>query len=136
VQVDVLSAEKQNVNWTDTSAEQMASGAMRLVLNLRITNRSDVAIATPFLRIADLSREHVLLTRDPKTLPGLGARQALDVGEDGLLAPGESAELRLIIGLVSKKKFTMGVELYGVSTGHAIAPASATAVWNGKPRSL
>jgi carboxypeptidase T len=136
VQMDVLSAEKQNVNWTDTSAEQMASGAMRLVLNLRITNRSDVAIATPFLRIADLSREHVLLTRDPKTLPGLGARQALDVGEDGLLAPGESAELRLIIGLVSKKKFTMGVELYGVSTGHAIAPASATAVWNGKPRSL
>jgi carboxypeptidase T len=134
VQMDVLSAEKQNVNWTDTSAEQMASGALRLVLNLRITNRSDVAIASPFLRIADLSREHVLLTRDPKTLPGLGARQALDVGEDGWLAPGESAELRLILGLVSKKKFTMSVELYGVSTGHTIAPASATTIWSGKPR--
>jgi hypothetical protein len=135
VEIAVLSAEKQTVNWTDTSAEQMASGALRLVLNLRVTNRSDVAIASPFLRIADLSREHVLLTRDPKTLPGLGARQALDVGEDGLLAPGESAELRLILGLVSKKKFSMSVELYGVSTGHAIAPASATPVWTGKPRS-
>ena len=131
----VLSAEKQDANWADTSAEQMASGALRLVLTLRITNRSDVAIASPFLRIADLSREHVLLTRDPKTLPGIGARQAFDVGGDGVLAPGESADVRLIMGLVSKKKFSMSVELYGVGVGHSIAPAAATTIWSGKPRS-
>jgi hypothetical protein len=107
---------------------------LRLVINLRITNRGDVAIASPFLRIADLSRSHVLLTRDPQTLPGIGARQAFDVGEDGQLAPGESAEVRLIVGLVSKKKFSMSVELYGVGVGNAIAPANATTIWTGKPR--
>jgi Zinc carboxypeptidase. len=134
VEISLISSEKQDVSWTDTSADQMASGAMRLLINLRITNRGDVAIANPFLRIAGLSRSHVILTRDPQTLPGVGARQAFDVGEDGQLAPGESAEARLILGLVAKKKFSMSVELYGVGVGSAIAPASATTIWTGKPR--
>jgi carboxypeptidase T len=134
VEIQFVSSEKQNVNWTDNSADQMASGALRLVINLRITNHSDVAIVSPFLRLAELSRSHVLLTRDPQTLPGVGARQAFDVGEDGQLAPGESAEVRLIMGLVSKKKFSMSVELYGVGASSATAPASATLIWTGKPR--
>lgn len=134
VEIDFVSSEKQNVNWTDSFADQMASGALRLVINLRITNHGEVAITSPFLRIAGLNRSHVLLTRDPQTLPGVGARQSFDVGEEGLLAPGESAEVRLIVGLVSKKKFSMSVELYGVGVGGAIAPASATTIWTGKPR--
>jgi carboxypeptidase T len=132
VEIRVVSSEKQVVNWTDSSANQTASGALRLVINLRITNHGDAAIVSPFVRIANLSRSHVLLTREPQTQPGVGARQAFDVGEDGQLAPGESADVRLIMGLVSKKKFSMSVDLYGV--GDAIAPASATTVWTGKPR--
>jgi len=135
VEISFVSSEKQNLNWTDTSADQMVSGALRLVINLRVTNRGEVAIASPFLRLTDLNRSHVLLTRDPQTLPGVGARQSFDVGEDGQLAPGESVEVRLIVGLVSKKKFSMSVELYGVGVGSAIAPASATTIWTGKPRS-
>ncbi|HEY9231251.1 MAG TPA: M14 family zinc carboxypeptidase, partial [Blastocatellia bacterium] len=135
VAISLVASEKQNVDWTDNSGGQTTSGAMRLVMNLRITNRGGVTIASPFLRIADLSRSHVLLTRDPQTLPGAGAQQALDVGNDGQLAPGESADVRLILGLVSKKKFVMSVELYGVGIGSAIAPAAATEVWTGKPRS-
>ena len=67
--------------------------------------------------MSDKYMREVLLTRDPQTLPGAGAQQALDVGNDGQLAPGESANLRLILGLVSKKKFVMSVELYGVGVG-------------------
>ena len=134
VQISLDSSERQDVNWSDTSADQMTSGAMRLVMNLRITNRGSVAIASPFLRVAELNRSHVLLTRDPQTQPGVGARQAVAVGENGQLAPGESAEARLILGLVSKKKFFMSVELYGVGVGSQIAPATATTVWTGKPR--
>ncbi|HJQ22684.1 MAG TPA: M14 family metallopeptidase [Blastocatellia bacterium] len=135
VDIALLSSEKQNVDWMENSGGQTTSGAMRLVMNLRITNRGGVAMASPFLRIADLSRSHVLLTRDPQTLPGTGAQQALDVGDDGQLAPGESVDVRLILGLVSKKKFAMSVELYGVGVGGTIAPAAATQVWTGKPRS-
>jgi carboxypeptidase T len=134
IDISFISSEKQNVNWTDNSADQMVSGALRLVVNLRITNRGEVAIASPFLRVADLSRNHVLLTRDPQTLPGVGARQSFDVGEEGQLAPGESAEVRLILGLVAKKKFSMSVDLYGVGVGGAIAPASPATIWTGKPR--
>lgn len=132
--INPVSSEKQNLNWTDNSAEQMANGALRLVINLRVTNRGNLPIASPFLRIAGLSRSHVLLTRDPQTPPGVGARQVFDVGEDGQLAPGESAEVRLIMGLVAKKKFSMSVQLFGVAVGGQIAPAGATTIWTGKPR--
>jgi hypothetical protein len=134
IEITPVSSEKQNLNWTETSADQVASGALRLVINLRVTNRGNLTVVRPFLRIASLSRSHVLLTRDPQTLPGVGARQAFDVGEDGELAPGESAEVRLIVGLVSKKKFTMSVDLYGVAAGGGIAPTDATTIWTGKPR--
>ncbi|HKQ03635.1 MAG TPA: M14 family metallopeptidase [Blastocatellia bacterium] len=134
VAISLVASEKQDIDWMDNSAGQATSGALRLVMNLRITNRGSVAIASPFLRIADLNRSHVLLTRDPQTPPGEGARQVVDVGEDKQLAPGESADVRLILGLVSKKKFAMSVELYGVGVGSAVGPAAATSVWIGKPR--
>ena len=130
----VAASERQDLNWSDSASAPASSGSLRLAIDLQITNRGTVAIANPFVRVAGLSRSQVLLTRDPQSPPGVGARQAVDAGEDGLLAPGESAQVQLVLGLVSKKKFAMSIETYGVAVGGTINPAAAVQIWTGKPR--
>ncbi|HVF90813.1 MAG TPA: hypothetical protein VNH22_12150, partial [Blastocatellia bacterium] len=130
------SSERISSNWTDTSTGDTpfeSSGPLRLAIDLRITNRGSTPIVNPFLRIADISRTHVLLSRDSKSSPMAGAIQSIGAGSDDLLSPGETAQVRLLLGLVNKKKFTLSVELYGVPLGGAINPSGAVTVWSGKP---
>ncbi|HKP85260.1 MAG TPA: M14 family zinc carboxypeptidase, partial [Blastocatellia bacterium] len=135
VDVRFVSSEKVTLSWTDTASDERASGSLRLVINLTVTNRGNVPVANPFLRAAELNRGNVFLTRDPKSLPSVGARLSLDVGSDNILSPGETAEARLIIGLVSKKKFNLSVDMYGVAVGGTIIPSSPARIWTGKPKS-
>jgi carboxypeptidase T len=136
VDISFVSSEKLDVGWTDTASEDpptTATGASRLNVNLRITNRGSTPILNPFIRVAELSR-NLLLTRDPQSRWTEGARQTIDAGADNSLAPGETVDARLVIGLVTAKKFFLSVQMYGVSSGGAINPADAVNVWSGKPR--
>jgi hypothetical protein len=134
--ISFVSSEKVDLNWNDASSDdppQTASGASRLTLNLKITNRGSVPILNPFLRVAELTR-NVLLTRDTKSNWAGGARQTIDAGDDNILSPGETADARLVVGITKSKKFSLSVELYGVASSGTITPASAVNVWTGKPR--
>jgi carboxypeptidase T len=138
IEIDLLSSEKVNQSWTDSPSEEFAGGTggpSKLILNIRVTNRGNSAIENPFLRVAELNRGNVLLARDPQSKATVGARQLIDVGGDNLLSPGESAQARLVIGLVSKKKFNLSVQLYGVPVTGAVTPASAVNIWSSKPKS-
>ena len=135
VQIGFVSSEKVVQNWSDSSfAGTQSSGSMRLIVNVKITNSGGMDIINPFLRVAELGRGNILLTRDAKSTPANGANQSIDVGGDNLLSPGETAEVRLVIGLVSKKKFNLSLNLYGVPASDTIAPAGAVRVWSGKPK--
>jgi hypothetical protein len=100
---------------------------------LRITNRGSTPILNPFLRVAELSRG-VLLTRDAKSNWAAGARQSIDSGSDNVLSPGEASDVRLVVGLVNNKKFSLSAEMYGVASVGTIGPSDATNVWTGKPK--
>jgi murein tripeptide amidase MpaA len=131
----VVSSQQVDQSWVDASENPPRTGSSRLVINLRVTNRGSVPIAAPFLRVGELTRNHTLLSRDAKSDPAVGARQSLEAGEDGLLSANETADARIVLGLVSKKKFKFGVELYGVPVDGAISGATPARVWNGKPKS-
>jgi hypothetical protein len=136
VDISFVSSEKLDVGWSDTAAgdpPSTASGALRLNIDLKIINRGSTAIINPFLRVAELSR-NVLLTRDPQSRWTEGARQTLDAGPDNAISPGETVNARLVIGLITAKKFFLSVEMYGVASGGAIDPGDAVNVWSGKPR--
>jgi len=135
VDVSFVSSEKLDLNWSDTSSDEppnTASGASRLIINLRIANQGNTPIVNPFLRVAEMNR-HVLLTRDPKSRWSEGARLNINAGDDNTLSPGETADARLVVGLVSPKKFYMSAEIYGVP-GQPIVPSNAVTIWTGKPR--
>ena len=135
VDVSFVSSEKVDLNWSDTLTSEppsTASGASRLIVNVKVANRGNTPIVNPFLRVAEMNR-HVLLTRDPKSNWTEGARFYVDAGSDNTLSPGESVDARLVIGLVKQKKFFMSVEIYGVP-GEPVIPANAVTVWTGKPR--
>lgn len=137
VEIAFASSERINSNWTDSSTADIpfeSSGPLRFSVDLRITNRGNTPIANPFLRVAGVSRTHVLLSRDGKSSPMVGAVQSVAAGSDDLLSPGETTQARLLLGLVNKKKFTLSVELYGVPLGGTVNPASAVMVWDGKPK--
>jgi carboxypeptidase T len=138
IDISFVSSEKVSQNWTDTSSDdvpQGSSGALRLIVNLKVTNRGSVTIVNPFLRIAELNRGNVLLTRDPSSRQAGGALQTIDAGGDNALAPGESSPVRLVVGLVKKKKFELSLTLFGVPLNGSIGSAPPVTVWNGKPKS-
>ncbi len=136
-EVTFLSSEKINEPWTDISGDSppiTSSGATKLAINLQITNRGNVAIANPFLRVAEVNRGNILLSRDRKSRPGNGAQQSFNAGNDNLLAPGETLTLRLVVGIVSKKGFNLSVSLYGVPVNGSINQGDGFLVWQGKPK--
>jgi hypothetical protein len=137
IEMSFVSSERLELSWTEAPSEDLpigASGGSRLAINITIANRSSTAVVNPFVRVAELTRG-LLLTRDRQSKPAAGARQPIDAGDDNTLAPGEQANCRLVVGLVSKKKLTLDVEVYGVPASGAINPASSVRIWKGKPRS-
>ncbi|HSE98581.1 MAG TPA: hypothetical protein VLD57_09980, partial [Blastocatellia bacterium] len=135
--INFVSSDLMNQNWTDSGFGPSAasSGPMRLIINLSVTNNGQTSIANPFLRVFEVKRSNVLLTRDAASNPTAGARQTFDSGSDNILSPGETAQVRLIVGLTGKKKFDLSVHLYGAPMGGSVIPGSAVKVWHGKPRS-
>jgi len=136
IEVKFVSSEKLDVGWSDTAAgdpPNTASGAMRLNVNLKLTNRGNTVIINPFLRVAEFTR-NVLLNRDPQSSWTEGARLTIDAGPDNAISPGETVEARLVIGLLTPKKFVLSVEMYGVSSGGATNPGGPVNVWSGKPK--
>src|ERR1041384_2765837 len=113
-----------NTNLDHQPYRSTQRGAIRLMIEVRITNRGNVPIVNPFLRVAELTR-NVLLTRDPQTKSGAGARQTIDAGSDNTLSPGETVTTRLGIGIVKPKSFSLSLSLYGVAAGGTITPSSA-----------
>jgi hypothetical protein len=136
VDISFVASEKMDLNWSDTSSDDTpstASGASRLLVDVKITNRGSIPIVNPFLRVAELTR-NVLLTRDPKTKSAEGARQTINAGSDNTLSPGETATARLAIGIVKPKGFSLSLSLYGVALGGTIAPSAPVNIWSGKPK--
>ena len=138
LEVAFLSSERIDRNWSDAPSADYPNGtggSSQLMINLKLTNRSQTAVANPLLRVAELTRTNVLLSRESRSNPTTGSLQLIDTGDDNLLSPGESVDLRLMIGLVLRKKFNLSVELYGVPMGSgAIPPSGAVRVWKGKPK--
>jgi hypothetical protein len=134
--INFVSSELLSQNWTDASSDlsSAATGPLRLIITLSLTNSGQVGVVNPFLRVAGVTRSNVLLTRDTGSSPTAGARQSIDAGGDNVLSPGETVQARLIVGLTGKKKFDLMVELYGVPATGSITPGSAIRVWKGKPR--
>ena len=133
--ISFVSSEKVDLNWSDVLSDDppnSASGSSRLILNLKITNRGNIPVLNPFLRVGELTR-NVLLTRDARSTWADAGRQSIDAGSDNTLSPGETVDARMVIGLVSRKKFSMSVQVYGVPSTGAINPADAVNVWSGKP---
>lgn len=136
VDISFVASEKMDLNWSDTSSDDppsTSSGASRLVVDIKITNRGNIPIQNPFLRVAELTR-NVLLSRDPQTKSAEGARQTIDAGSDNTLSPGETATARLAIGIVKPKGFSLSLNLYGVASTGTIAPADSVNIWTGKPK--
>ena len=138
LEVAFISSERIDRNWSDAPSADYPNGtggSSQLTVNLKLTNRSQTSVASPLLRVAELSRTNVLLTRESRSNPTSGSLQLINTGDDNLLSPGESVDLRLMIGLVSRKKFDLLVEFYGVPVGGgAVAPSGAVRVWKGKPK--
>jgi hypothetical protein len=131
-----LSAQRVDENWTDTSTDDpvvVQTGEARLIINMTLTNKGSVAIANPFLRVAELNRG-VLLSRDRKSKQSLGALQTIEAGIDSLLSPNESVPVRLVLGIVSPKKIFFSLSLYGVPSGGSVGSGQAVEIFRGKPK--
>ena len=133
--LDLVSSQLVEQGWSDQSSGIGAmSGPAKLVIDITATNRSSVPIANPFLRVAEITRNNILLSRASNSLPGPAARQDIDAGTDGILAPGRSVPVRLIVGLVKMKKFNLTAEAYGVAIGGQLNSAGPQPIWQGRPR--
>jgi murein tripeptide amidase MpaA len=131
-----ISAERIDQNWTDLSSDDppvTLSGEARLIITMSLTNKGTVAIANPFLRVAELNRG-ILLSRDRKSKQSVDALQTIDVGSDNLLSPNETVQVRLILGVVSPKKIFFSLNLFGVPSGGVIAGAQPVEIFRGKPK--
>ena len=74
-------------------------------------------IRNPFLRVAEVSGANVLISGDrPPDLiraGGNGTRLTPDVGDDGVLSPGESVVVDFSIGLQTRQPFAFFVNVFG-----------------------
>lgn len=137
VDLAFVSSELIDQGWTDSMAlpEGSLSGPLRLAVNVAVTNRGNIPIVNPFMRVFEVTRGNILLSRDVNSFAGASARQSVQAGSDDTLSPGETTVVRMLIGLIKRKKFDLSVQLYGVPAGGNIAASNPVPVWTGKPRS-
>src|SRR5262249_44273243 len=136
VTVTFLASSVLEESWSDSPAPghgSSASGPAQLAITLNLTNTGSVPIATPFLGVDTLTR-NVLLSREPGSDQAEGARQPVEPGSGQILSPGQSVQVVLKVGLINRKKFNLAVSVLGVPVGGVAAPAAATTIWHGKPR--
>jgi hypothetical protein len=136
-EISLASSELIEQSWTDSSVtgpDGPLAGPLRLGINLTVRNRGAVPIANPLLRVAEITRNYVLLSRDSSSQPRSGARQPVNAGSDDLLSPGEQGSIRLMVGLLKRKKFNLSASLFGVPLGATVNASDPVLVWRGKPR--
>jgi hypothetical protein len=100
----------------ETAGNALApSGVFRISATL--TNESSVPLRRPFFRVADLSGGNTLITSDrPLDIIRLGAkgtRQTPQLGDEGVMAPGESIDVEFGIGLQTRAPFMFFVHVFG-----------------------
>jgi carboxypeptidase T len=136
VTVAVVSSTVVEQSWSDSPTPghgTSASGDSQLAITLNVTNTGSVAIATPFLAVDSMTR-NVLLSREPDTDQAAGARQSINAGPGQILSPGNSAQVVVNVGLINRKKFSLGVNVFGAPLGGTVVASSAVTIWHGKPR--
>jgi hypothetical protein len=129
-----VSSERIDQSWSEPDGS--ASGPLRLVVNVRVTNRGAVPITNPFLRVAELTKNNVLLSRDLGSSPAFAARQSINAGGDDTLSPGETVTAQVVLGLRKPKKFNLSVDAYGVASDGSINPGQPVSIWFGKARTI
>jgi hypothetical protein len=88
-----------------------ASVGSDMIITASFKNTSQTTIRNPFLTVAELSGGNLLKNADGGP-GGVGATLSPDVG-DGVLEPGESMTVRLVIQLASRNPFRFFVHVQG-----------------------
>lgn len=134
IEYGLVSSELVDQGWSEPDGS--ATGPLRLVVNVRVTNRGSVPIVNPFLRVAELTKNNVLLSRDLGSSPGFAARQSINAGGDDSLSPGETVTVQVVLGLRKVKKFNLSVDAYGVAPSGSISSGQPVSIWFGKARTI
>ncbi|MGH9829174.1 MAG: hypothetical protein ACREDR_38645, partial [Blastocatellia bacterium] len=135
VSLTFVSSQLVNQAWSDTGSvggSAAVSGNMELAVTVKVTNTGSVAIGNPFLFIPTLNKGDVLVSRDKNTPQESGAIQSFDPGA-GTLAPGQSVNVTLTVGLVKHKKFMLAAQVFGVPAAGTVGGASPVTLWLAKP---
>ncbi|HKV41158.1 MAG TPA: M14 family zinc carboxypeptidase, partial [Blastocatellia bacterium] len=130
-----VSSQVLSQSWSDTgpAGTNPVSGLFELAITINVTNFSGTAIANPFLQIATLTGGDVLLSRDKASPQASGATQSIEGSSAGILEPGGTTQVRLLVGLVlRRKKFNLSANLFGVPTGGSVGGAGPIPIWVGK----
>ncbi len=91
--------------------------AGHFVIFALLTNTSTDVLQIPIKAIVStLTNGNILITAAEGD-GGVGSRQGIDAGPDGLLFPNESVTVRFRIGLAKRRAFTFSVDLSGTVIG-------------------
>lgn len=137
VLVTFVSSELLNQTWSDVKvigASGAPSGQQQLAITLNITNSSQATIVNPFIRVSTLTKGDILISRDLGTLPASGGIQSINGPAMSQIAPGDSVQVTLMVGLLKPKKFQLLINVFGVPTGGSVSGGAPVTVWTGKPR--
>ena len=100
----------------NTVEVEVLSRSNPFIFRATFTN-SFLPIVGPFFKVVEISGENLLSSADGNLLDGVaagrGGTQTMDVGEDGILKPGESASTTFEIQLQSSDKFEFFVDVLG-----------------------
>ena len=135
--VSLVSSALTNESWSYSRVpgQSAESGPSQLAITVNVTNSSNVLIANSFFQVDSISKGNVLLSADPNGTVSPSTVQSVNSGSGGTLAPGQSVQVRLVVGLVSIKSFKFSADILGVPSGSGVAASKQPdTIWSGKPR--
>jgi hypothetical protein len=134
--VSLVSSQLLNQSWSYSPGPGQAteSGASQLAITLNVTNAGSTAISNSFFQVDKLSKDNVLLSSDPTAGVSASVVQSINSGSGGTLSAGQSVQVRVIVGLVAEKNFTLSANVYGAPSGGSVAASHPITIWQGKPR--
>ena len=107
--------EKRITSYSPDPVPDGPAGTFTITATFTNTSNDPTPIFNPFFKVTKLTGGNLLLNADGGS-GGVVATLTPDVGEDGVLSPGESFTADFEIGLQKKEKFTFLVDLFGVKT--------------------
>lgn len=99
--------------WVQARSPQKGAPAGTATLTARYSNTSSEQITRPVFVVRTIGGGAILLNRDAPSPSGVGARLTPDVGSDLIWAPGESIDVRFVLGLQEGRIPTFAVDLVG-----------------------